>query len=191
MAAVEPLSPTSVSRLLADPNTMVTTMDQLEAHDGPHEAALVLAAAPALTDLLCLDTSEVDPALFQRVGLLRARLIEEASDPAAAWGAAYADGRYAKLLRAPNVVSRVCSGEKPVSELEIEDAMSYACGEPAPWYAATAGGFDAPIAAAGMSMKDFFGVVFSAHPVLSRCARRPFLQLDGGPRMSCQCGRGI
>ena len=190
MAAVEPLSPTSVSRLLADPNTRITTIDQLEAHAGPHEEALALAAAPALTDLLCLDASEVDRALFQRVGLLRALLIEEASDPVAAWGAAHADGRYAKLLRAPNVVSRVCSGEKPVSELEIEDAMSYACGDAAPWYAATAGGFDAPVAAAGMSAKELVGV-YSAHPVLSRCARRPVLQLDGGARMSCQCGRGI
>eukprot|EP01043_Picozoa_sp_COSAG02_P038773 COSAG02_NODE_3014_length_7551_cov_83.019995_7_plen_190_part_00 len=189
MTAVEPLSPTSVSRLLADPNTRITTIDQLEAHAGPHEAALALAAAPALTDLLCLDASEVEPALFQRVGLLRARLIEEASDLAAAWGAAHADGRYAMLLRAPNVVSRVCS--EPVAELEIEDAMSYACGDPAPWYAAGAGGIDAPVAAAGMSMKDFGGVVHSAHPVLSRSARRPVLQLDGGPRMSCQCGRGI
>ena len=125
------------------------------------------------------------------VGRRRAGLSEEASDPAAAWGAAHPDGRYAKLLRAPNAMSRVCSGEKPVSELEIEDAMSYACGEGSPWYAATAGGWDPPIAAAGMSLKDFLGDIFSAHPVLSRCARRPFLQLDGGPRMSCQCGRGI
>ena len=169
MAAVEPLSPTSVSRLLADPNTRITTIDQLEAHAGPHEAALALAAAPALTDLLCLDASEVEPALFQRVGLLRARLIEEASDPAAAWGAAYADGRYAKLLRAPNVVSRVCSGDKPVTELEIGDAMSIACGEAAPWYSAAVRGCDPLVTAAGMSMRDFGGLVNSAHPVLSRC----------------------
>ena len=169
MAAVEPLSPTSVARLLADPNTMMNTMDQLEAHDGPHEAALALAAAPALTDLLCLDASEVEPALFQRVGLLRVRLIEEAGDPVATWGAAYADGRYAKLLGAPNVVSRVCSGEKPVAELDIGDAMSYACGEAGPWYAAAVCGMEPSVAAAGMSMRDFFGLGSSAHPVLSRC----------------------
>ncbi len=134
-ANAEPLSPDSVGARLADPATRLVTLDALEAHAGPHDVALSLATAPSLTDLQCLDASEVDHALFQRVGLLLARLVDEASDPTAIWGAANGDGRFSKLCRAPNVVQQML--RKPVAELDQRDAMSYACGGQVTWFAAT------------------------------------------------------
>ena len=47
-------SPDTVASALADPNTMITTLDALEHHHGPHDPALALAAAPALLPLLGL-----------------------------------------------------------------------------------------------------------------------------------------
>ena len=59
-------SPDTVASALADPNTTIATLDALEQHHGPHDPALALAAAPALTDLLCLDAAAVPHALYQR-----------------------------------------------------------------------------------------------------------------------------
>ena len=165
-ANAEPLSPDSVAARLADPATRLVTLDALEAHAGPHDAALSLAAAPALVDLQCLEASEVDHELFQRVGLLLARVVEEASDSAAVWGAAHGDGRFSKLLQAPNVVRQLLS--KPVAELDQRDAMSYACSEQVTWFAATVRReLDATFEAAGGVM-EIFGVLNSEHPLLSR-----------------------
>ena len=124
------------------------------------------AAAPALTDLQCLEASEVDHALFQRVGLLRSRLVEEALDPAAVYGAAYGDGRWSKLLRAPNVLRQLLS--KPVAELDQRDAMTYACSEGVCWYAGMVRGADAPMEAAGLGIMGFVRVALSQHPLVSR-----------------------
>ena len=93
----------TVASMLADPATRIPTLDALERHEGPHDAALALAAAPALTDLLCLDGATVPHAVFQRVGLLRGRLVVEAEDPVAICGAARGDGRYARELTSPSV----------------------------------------------------------------------------------------
>jgi hypothetical protein len=167
-ANAEPLSPDSVAARLADSATRLVTLDALEAHAGPHDAALSLAAAPALTDLQCLEASEVDHALFQRVGLLLALLVDEASDSAALWGAANSDGRYSKLFRAPNVVRQLLS--KPVAELDQRDAMSYAaCGEQVTWYAATVRReWAATTEAAGLGLMEWLGIQASEHPLLSR-----------------------
>jgi len=164
--SAEQLSPDSVAARLADPATRLTTLDALEANAGPHDAALALAAAPALTDLQCLEASEVDHALFQRVGMLCSRLVEEALDSAAVWGAARGDGRWSKLLRAPNVVRQLLS--KPIAELDQRDAMSFACGDPVCWRAGALRGFDAPFEAAGLGTMEWIGILFSEHPLLSR-----------------------
>ena len=168
-ANAEPqLSPDSVAARLGDPATRLATLDALDAHAGPHDAALALAAAPALTDLQCLEASEVDHALFQRVGLLRSRLIEEASDSAAAYGAAYGDGRYSKLLRAPNIVRQLLS--TPIAELDQRDAMSYACGGAVGFYAGGASrGLGASLEATGLSAMEWYGIHFSENSLLSRC----------------------
>ena len=65
------LSPDSVAACLADPATRLATLSALDAHTGRHDAALSLAAAPALVDLQCLEASEVDHELFQRGCCLR------------------------------------------------------------------------------------------------------------------------
>ena len=162
------LSPDSVAACLADPATRLATLSALEAHTGRHDAAVSLAAAPALVDLQCLEASEVDHALFQRVGLLLARVVEEASDSAAVWGAAHGDGRFSKLLQAPNVVRQLLS--KPVAELDQRDAMSYAaCGEQVTWYAATVRReWAATTEAAGLGLMEWLGIQASEHPLLSR-----------------------
>ena len=160
------LSPDSVAARLADPATRLATLSALEAHAGPHDAALSLAAAPALVDLQCLEASEVDHALFQRVGLLRARLVEEAADSAAVWGAAYSDGRFSKLNRAPSVVRQLLS--KPVAELDQRDAMSYACGSSCAQATGCVRGVGAAIEAAGLGVVQFYGILFSEEPLISR-----------------------
>ena len=166
-ANAEQLSPDSVAARLADPATRLVTLDALEAHAGPHDAALSLAAAPALTDLQCLEASEVDHALFQRAGLLLARVVEEASDSAAVWGAAHGDGRWSKLLRAPNVVRQLLS--KPVAELDQRDAMSYACGGAVGFYAGGASrGLGASLEATGLGVMQFYGILYSEEPLISR-----------------------
>ena len=164
--SAEQLSPDSVAARLADPATRLTALDALEANAGPHDAALALAAAPALTDLQCLEASEVDHELFQRVGLLLARVVEEASDSAAVWGAAHGDGRFSKLLQAPNVVRQLLS--KPVAELDQRDAMSYACGHPVATATGMVRGVDAAIEATGLGVMQFYGIVYSEEPLVSR-----------------------
>ena len=118
----------TVAGALADPATRSAALDALEAHGGPHGAALALAAAPALTDVMCLDAAAVPHALYQRVGLLRGRLYIEADDPVAVYGAIYREGRYAKEVTAPSVgIGRLV--EKTAEQLDLDDARSYACGE--------------------------------------------------------------
>ena len=96
-------SPDTVAAMLADPATRIATLDALDRHDGPHDMALGLAVAPALTELLCLDGAEVSHAVYQRVGLLRGRLLIEADDPVAMYGASLGDGLYAREFTAPSV----------------------------------------------------------------------------------------
>jgi hypothetical protein len=164
-ANAEQLSPDSVAARLADPATRLATLDTLEAHAGPHDAALSFAAAPALSDLQCLDASEVDHALFQRVGLLRARLVEEAADSAAVWGAAYSDGRFSKLNRAPSVVRQLLS--KPVAELDQRDAMSYACWQ-RNWFEGMMREADSAFECAGIDVMGLYAMLFAEHPLISR-----------------------
>ena len=117
-------SPDTVASALADPNTTITTLDALEQHHGPHDPALALAAAPALTDLLCLDAAAVPHALYQRVGLLRGRLMAEAEDLAAMYGGFYGGGRFARLLTAPSV-GQGALRSKSAAQLDRDDALSY------------------------------------------------------------------
>ena len=119
-------SPNTVASMLAAPATRIATLDALEQHTGPHEAALALAAASALTDLLCLDGAEVPHALYQRVGLLRGRLVLEAEDVLAMSDAYLGDGRYARELTAPSV-GQGGLRSKSAAQLDRDDALSYAC----------------------------------------------------------------
>ena len=123
------LSPTTVAALIADPATRSAALDALEAHSGAHDEALALAAGPALTDVMLLDADQVGHELFQRVGVLRARLVVEAADPDAVFGSALnggSDGRWKAQFTAPdNVIAR--SFAKAPEEIDEQDALSYAC----------------------------------------------------------------
>ena len=130
-AAPIDLSPDTVAALLADPATRSAALDALEAHSGAHDEALALAAGPALTDVMLLDADQVGHELFQRTGLLRARLV---SDAAAPWGMYYGTtlnggsdgGRWKAQFTAPdNVIARAVA--KAPEEIDEQDALSYAC----------------------------------------------------------------
>ena len=160
----------TVAELLADRSTRTATLDALEAHSGPHPMPLAMAAAAALTDLLCWDAAEVGHALFQRAGLLRARLLADAppEDVAAIGGAMLGGGRCAAFYAAPsNVWARMFA--KPVEELELTDALSCAC------VAATGAprdvrGWTGVLAAAGFkSTFEWIGIIFEGEALVSKC----------------------
>lgn len=162
------LDPATVAGLLADGSTRSATIDALEAHSGPHPTPLALAAAPALTDVLSLDAAEVGHVLFQRLGLLRARLCAEAppDEVAALYGAMVGGGRFAASYAAPsNVVARMMA--KPVAELDLTDALSYACftATDPPWHVR---GWTEPVAAAGLSAMQFVGIFMAGEPIVSK-----------------------
>ena len=129
-AAPSDLSPDTVAALIADPATRSAALDALEAHSGAHDEALALAAGPALTDVMLLDADQVGHELFQRVGLLRARLVDEAADSHAVFGSALNGGsdggRWKAQFTAPdNVIARAVA--KAPEEIDEQDALSYAC----------------------------------------------------------------
>eukprot|EP01052_Picozoa_sp_SAG31_P008865 SAG31_NODE_454_length_15434_cov_39.578285_8_plen_166_part_00 len=117
----------NVAQRLADPATRLSTLDELEHHSGPHAADLAAAAAPALADLLVLDAAEVPHAVFRRVGLLRARLLDEApaDDRPALYGVMHGGGRLEAELNAPgNVIAEAMA--KGGAELTREDVLTIA-----------------------------------------------------------------
>ena len=161
----------TVAGALADPATRSAALDALEAHGGPHGAALALAAAPALTDVMCLDTAEVPHALFRRAGLLRGRLMAEAADPPAMYGALLGDGRYARALAAPSVGAGALLS-KSAGQLDHDDALSYACAEPLVGGLLGRHGMTRCFAMAGFdSAKDFLTIFMAEEPISSaqRC----------------------
>ena len=164
-------SPDTVASMLADPTTRIATLDALEQHTGPHEAALALAAASALTDLLCLDGAAVPHALYQRVGILRGRLVLEAEDVLAMSDAYLGDGRFARELTAPSV-GQGGLRSKSAAQLDRDDALSYACGHWMSGVLRDAGGYTRPFAAAGFgSVKEFFRIFMAEEAIASvqRC----------------------
>ena len=171
-AAAQPsLSPATVATLLADPATRGQTLDGLEQHDGPHAAALALRTAQALTDVMCLDAAEVPHALYQRVGLLRGRLMIEAVDPVAVYGAVCGGGRVAKEMTAPSVGFGGLL-QKTAEQLDLDDARSFACGFAVISNLGCSYSWTRTFAAAGFgSAMELLGMFMAEHPIVSakRC----------------------
>ena len=121
------LSADTVGPLLRGRETRAAALDALDAHAVPIERSVSLGAAPALGELLALDAAEVGPAEFDRIGLLLARLVAEASDdPASVYGAVWGEGRLLASMRSEgNAVARAL--RKPAEELTREDALHVAC----------------------------------------------------------------
>ena len=82
-----------------------------------------------LEDVMLLDADQVGHELFQRLGVLRARLVADAADPWAMLGSALnggSDGRWKAQFTAPdNVIARLFA--KAPEEIDEQDALSYAC----------------------------------------------------------------
>jgi hypothetical protein len=132
----------SVARRLADPATRVDAIEALERHRGPHDTAL----APTLTDLMALDAAEMPHPLFQRVGLLRARLCDETppDDRVALYKSMFGEGRREAEAKSPsNVVAAAVA--KGAAALTREDALSIAC----------ANAIDGPMYARDLSLHAF------------------------------------
>ena len=123
------LTAQTVAERLQDKGSRAAALDELEQHEGPHDRALAIAAAPVLTDIVTADadTQEVDAATFQRAALLRARLLADAfDDPPSVYGALFRDGRMATEFDAPSNVTALAL-QKPVEELDEDDALCFAC----------------------------------------------------------------
>ena len=160
------LAADTVGPLLRDRGTRGATLDALEAHAAPIERAVALGAAPALGELLALDTAEVDPAEFDRIGLLVARLAAEApDDPAAVYAAAWGEGRWVAFFRSEgNAVAQVL--RKPAEEVTREDAQHIACSD-AWWPQVGVRGMTKPWAAAGFATTmEAIGVWLPEDPML-------------------------
>ena len=163
------LAPDTVAALLGGRETRLAALDALEAEPTQHDAALALAAAPALTDILCLSEEEVAPELFQRAALMRARLVAEAADPPAVCGAGWSGGRFARFFGAEaNVVANMMSS-KPATALTRSDVLCLAC-EAAVYTPAYVFGWERLASSCGFSSANPFGewiAVFNAgNPLL-------------------------
>ncbi len=160
-------SPDTVASMLAEPATRIATLDALERHEGPHETALALATAPALSDLMCLDGGSLPHELYQRVGLLRGRLMVEAEDLVAIYGAFICDGRYARVLTAPSVGQGEIRA-KSAAQLNRDDALSYACGMWLAFGLSSAAGWTRTLAAGGFSSaKEWLAIFMAEEPIAS------------------------
>ena len=153
------LAADTVASLLRDGATRTATLQTLEQQEGASiDRAVVLAAAPALYEALAMDATEVGRDDFDRIGLLLARLIAEASDdPSAVYGAALGGGRLAAFYRSTGSVVAQAVG-KPASELTRADARSFACGA-AHFAPSVVRGYTKPFATAGFAKaSDFFAL---------------------------------
>ena len=89
--------------------TRAAALDALEALAPPIPAAVALAAAPALVDVIATETER---AAYYRCALLLGRLLDEvAPEPAAVYGAAFADERLAAIIAPALLVEAVQADE--------------------------------------------------------------------------------
>ena len=152
-----------VAGRLRDPNTRLATLDALESHVAPIPTAASLAVAPALGDLLAMHVAEVERSVFDRTGLLLARLhIEALPDPAPVHGAAFGNERYQRCWEADSCMNTAILGK---TELTFEDARSYACfaARQAP---AGARGFTVAWAAAGLTDLEWYEIFMRYEPFM-------------------------
>ena len=170
-AAAMAVSAATVADGLRSEVTLIATLDTLEALAPPVPSTVALAAAPVLVDVIATETER---ASYNRCGLMRGRLLDEAApDPAAVYGAA-TTGELMKMLFAPallvEAVQRALSSGQPLTS---EDAMSYAClgAREAP---VRVRGFTAPEAAAGRTTMEYLGFVScGAHSLSASCPLLP------------------
>ena len=155
----------TVGPLLRDRETRAAALDALDAHAVPIERSVSLGAAPVLGELLALDVAEVGPAEFDRIGLLLARLVAEASDdPAPVFGAALGEGRLLAFYRSEGNALALTL-RKPAEELTREDALHHACAG-AYFPHSLVRGATKPMAAAGFATTMEFYVMWMAEDPL-------------------------
>eukprot|EP01046_Picozoa_sp_COSAG06_P045549 COSAG06_NODE_6314_length_2991_cov_11.420561_2_plen_396_part_00 len=161
------LAAETVAERLRDRATRSATLAALESHAAPIPTAVSLAAAPALVELMAMDAAEVERDAFDRAGLLLGRLEAEAlpDGAVAVHGAAYGEGGYERVLNADSVLNTAL--RQPAAQLTRADAVSLAC---LIAYAGStyARGFTKPLAAAGLTPLEFFGLFMTCDPITSK-----------------------
>ena len=144
--------------LLGGQHTRSAALDALEASAAPIEAAVALAAAKPLVELQALPSSTVGRDEFNRISLLMHRLFDEGcADPVELWVAAYAEGRYANLVKAEDNVIAEAVLHKDPAEITIEDArcIAYATSE---WTVFGTGGMTRTVGPAGLTCKQWLSI---------------------------------
>eukprot|EP01046_Picozoa_sp_COSAG06_P031869 COSAG06_NODE_3139_length_5799_cov_50.068772_5_plen_373_part_00 len=160
------LAAETVTERLHDRATRSATLTALESHAAPIPTAVSLAAAPALLGLMALDTAEVERDAFDRAGLLLGRLhfevIAVLPDSLAVHGAAFGEGGYERLFNAA-----LRQPAAAADQLTRTDAVSYACSLAylTPSYAR---GMTKPLAAAGLTTVEYFGLYMTCEPIASK-----------------------
>ena len=156
----------TVAERLRDRATRSATLAALESHAAPIPTAVSLAAAPALVELMAMDAAEVERDAFDRAGLLLGRLHAEAlPDPSAVYGAALGEGGYERVWNADSVLNTAL--RQPAAQLTRADAVSLACSV-ANASSSWARGFTKPLAAAGLTPLEYFGLFMTCEPIVSK-----------------------
>jgi hypothetical protein len=160
------LAAETVAERLRDRAARSATLTALESHAVPIPTAVSLAAAPALLGLMAMDAAEVERDAFDRAGLLLAQLYAEAlPDVVAVHGAAFGGGGYERLWNADSVLNAAL--RQPADQLTRADAVSYACSW-AFYSPSGARGYNKPLAAAGLTELEWFGLWMSIEPIVSK-----------------------
>jgi hypothetical protein len=158
------LAAATVAETLRAEATRARTLDALEAHVPPIPRELALAAAPALVDIAA---GTEDRATFDRSALMVARLLDEAPDPSAVHGAAFAGERFA-AYKGPRLMTEatqraLVEGGEPLTQA---DARSYAC--LCAWEnPSVVHGYTPACAAAGRTEMEFLDIVRTSARVVS------------------------
>ena len=129
MAAAALSAEIVAAALLEDGTARAQTLAALEAVVGPHEMPLVLAAVPALAELMIADA---DTRTFRRACLLLARMGMDSLTHRPVfflqqYGATFGDGKLARCWASDESAVARSLRAKPVEELGIEAAENYAC----------------------------------------------------------------
>jgi hypothetical protein len=146
---------------LAHPATRAAALEAMEAQS--INSVLALGTAPALVDVMASEVAEVDSHTFCSAALLLARLIHEADDPAAVWGAAMQDGRYVALMGSRGNALAVALS-KSADELSRDDALIYAC-MCAHTSVALVRGLTAPVTAADFTLPEYLALMMKLEPM--------------------------
>ena len=145
----------TISCRLRDPGTRSAAIESLASTDGPIDRAVVLAAAPALAEILALDAaSQIERETCDCAGWLLGRAFADAPDAIApVFAAAFGDGRWAKINGSDSTVLALACAEDKTAYTR-DDIRSMACYD-CWWSPASINGLDAFVEASDINTSQF------------------------------------